>query len=39
MRERKGACMILVVRPEGNGPLGRLRRRWDINIKMYLQGM
>ena len=24
-------------KPEGKGPLGRLRRRWEDNIKMYLQ--
>jgi hypothetical protein len=26
-----------VGRPEGRRPLGRLRRRWEDNIKMYLQ--
>jgi len=39
MRDRSGAYKILVGRPEGNGPLGRPRRRWDVNIKMYLQEM
>jgi hypothetical protein len=24
-------------KPEGKRPLGRLRRRWEDNIKMYLQ--
>ena len=24
-------------KPEGKRPLGRPRRRWDDNIKMYLQ--
>ena len=24
-------------KPEGKGPLGRLRRRWEDNIKMDLQ--
>jgi hypothetical protein len=28
--------MILVGRPEGRRPLGRPRRRWEDNIKMYL---
>jgi hypothetical protein len=37
MRDRRGACKILVGRSEGNGTLGRHRRRWDVNIKMYLQ--
>jgi hypothetical protein len=26
-----------VVRPEGKRPLGRLRRRWEYNIKMVLE--
>jgi hypothetical protein len=26
-----------VGRPEGRRPLGRPRRRWEDNIKMYLQ--
>jgi hypothetical protein len=24
-------------KPDGNKPLGRPRRRWENNIKMYLQ--
>jgi hypothetical protein len=28
---------LLVGKPEGNGPLGRPRRRWEDNIKMDLQ--
>jgi hypothetical protein len=28
---------VLVGRPEGNRPLGRPRRKWDINIKMDLK--
>jgi hypothetical protein len=28
---------VLVEKPEGKRPLGRPRRRWDNNIKMYLQ--
>jgi hypothetical protein len=29
--------MILVVIPEGKKPLGRPRRRWEVNIKMDLR--
>ena len=29
--------MVLVEKSEGNGPLGRPRRRWEDNIKMDLQ--
>jgi hypothetical protein len=28
---------VLVRKPEGNRPPGRPRRRWEDNIKMYLQ--
>jgi len=28
---------LLVGKPEGRRPLGRPRRRWKNNIKMYLQ--
>ena len=28
---------VLVGKPEGKGPLGRPRRRWEDNIKMDLQ--
>ena len=28
---------VLVGKPEGNRPLGRPRRRWEVNIKMDLQ--
>jgi hypothetical protein len=34
---KRGAYRILVGRPEGRRPLGRLRRRWEDNIKMDLQ--
>jgi len=37
MGERRDAYWILLGRPEGRGPLGRPRRRWEDNIKMYLQ--
>ena len=28
---------VLVGKPEGKRPLGRPKRRWEDNIKMYLQ--
>jgi hypothetical protein len=37
MRERKGAYRVLMGKPEGRGPLGRPRRRWEDSIKMDLQ--
>jgi hypothetical protein len=37
MGEKRGAYRILVGRPEGRRPLGRPRRRWEANIKTYLQ--
>jgi hypothetical protein len=35
--ERRGVYWVLALRPEGKRPLGRLRRRWEDNIKMGLQ--
>jgi hypothetical protein len=32
--ERRVVYTVLVGKPEGNRQLGRLRRRWDDNIKM-----
>ena len=32
-----GVHRVLVGKPEGKRPLGRPRRRWEDNIKMYLQ--
>jgi hypothetical protein len=37
MGEGRGAYRVLVGRPEGNRPLGRPRRRWEDNIKIYLR--
>jgi hypothetical protein len=37
MGEGRGACRILVERPEGRRPFGRSRRRWENNKKMDLQ--
>jgi hypothetical protein len=34
---RIGAYKLLVGKPEGMRPLGKPRRRWEDNIKMYLQ--
>jgi hypothetical protein len=36
MGEGKGVYRVLVGRPEGKKPLGRPRRRWKDNIKMYI---
>jgi hypothetical protein len=35
--EKSNAYRILVGKPEGKGPLGRPRRRWEDNIKMDLR--
>ena len=35
--ERRGVYRVLVGKPEGKRPLGRPRRRWENNIKMYVQ--
>jgi len=35
--ESIGAYRVLVGKPEGERPLGRLRRRWEDNIKTDLQ--
>jgi hypothetical protein len=37
MGEDRGVHRVLVGKPEGKRPLGRLRRRWEDNIKMHLQ--
>jgi hypothetical protein len=34
MGEKRNAYRISVGKPEGNGPLGRQRRKWVNNIKM-----
>ena len=39
MRDRRGVYRVLVGKPEGNRPLGRLRRRREDNIKTNLQEM
>jgi len=37
MGERRDIYRVLVGKPEGKRPLGRLRHRWEDNIKMDLQ--
>jgi hypothetical protein len=34
MGEKRNVYRLLVGKPEGKRPLGRLRRRWMYNIKM-----
>jgi hypothetical protein len=36
-KEKRGVCKILVRKPEGKRPLGRPKRRWEVNIRMDLQ--
>jgi hypothetical protein len=36
MGEKGNVYRLLVGKPEGKRPVGRLRRRWIDNIKMYL---
>jgi hypothetical protein len=38
-RVKKNAYKILVGKPEEKQALGRSRRRWENNIKMYLRGI
>jgi hypothetical protein len=37
MGKGRGVYRVLVVRPEGKGPLGRPRRRWENNIKLNVR--
>ena len=37
MGERRGVYRALVVKPEGKRSLGSSRRRWEDDIKMYIQ--
>jgi hypothetical protein len=32
VEERRGACRVLIRKPEEKRPLGRHRRRWEDNI-------
>jgi hypothetical protein len=35
--EERGVYKVLVEKPEEKRPLGKLRRRWDDNIRMDIQ--
>ena len=37
--EMRGAYRVLVGKPEGKRQLGRPRRKWEDNIKMYLEAV
>jgi len=37
MGNRRGEYRVLVGKPEGNRPLGKLSSRWENNIRMDLQ--
>jgi hypothetical protein len=37
MGERRGVYRVLVGKPEGKRSLGRLRCRWEDNIKMIIR--
>ena len=37
MEEGRSAFKILTGKPTGKRPLGRLRRRWEDNIRMILK--
>jgi hypothetical protein len=39
MGERRSVYRGLVRKPEGKGPLGGQRRRWEDNMKMDIQEM
>ena len=37
VRERRDVYRVLMWKSEGRGPLGRPKRRWEGNTKMYLK--
>ena len=37
MEQTRNAHRVLVGKPEGKGPLGRARRRWEDNIRKDLR--
>jgi hypothetical protein len=37
MGKRRGACRVLVGKPDGKRPFGRPRRRCDDNVKIDFQ--
>jgi hypothetical protein len=36
LEERRGACAVVVGKPQGKSRLGRPRRRWEDNTKRIL---
>jgi len=36
MGDRRSAFTVLVMRPDGKRPLGRPKRKYEVNIKMNL---
>jgi hypothetical protein len=38
MGNKTNAFRVMVEAPEGNRPLGRVRRRWKTNTKLDLKG-
>jgi hypothetical protein len=42
MGEERGVHRVLMGKPEGEGPLGRLRRRWEdikIDVEEVMEGV
>jgi len=39
MRERRGACRVLVEKPEGRRSFGKSRRRWEDKNVSLVSGM
>jgi hypothetical protein len=39
MTVKKNAYSVLVQKPEVKSPPGRSKRRWELNIKIYLGGV
>jgi hypothetical protein len=37
MEDRRGAYRVLVGKPKGKRSLGKLRRRWEDNIRMAIK--
>jgi hypothetical protein len=37
MEERRGVYRVLMGKPKVKSPLGRPRRRWEVNIKVDIQ--
>jgi hypothetical protein len=39
MREKVNICRILMGKPGGKRPIGRIRHKWQYNIKVGWEGM